>query len=133
MAKEYNRAQRVGELIQRELALLMQRELRPDKKLGLVTIASVEVTPDLKTAHIYFTLIGETCPITEAVEYLNQKAGLFRHHLAQQLTLRITPQLQFNHDDSIEHARRLTALINSLQPAPHLTENQQNEAVSNPS
>ena len=58
MAKDYSRTQRIGDQMQRELALLIQREIK-DPRLGLVTITGVDVTRDLSHAKVYITVMGK--------------------------------------------------------------------------
>ena len=116
--KEFSRNQRVGIQIQRELAKILQREVT-DPKLGMITISSVDVSPDLKSARVYITAFGSQKGIEHTVQSLNQITGRFRYHLSQCLTTRTTPRLQFIHDRTIEDGSRLSALIDSV--APHRT------------
>lgn len=113
MPKEFNRTQRISELIQRELATIIQRELS-DLHLGLITISEVTVVPDLTSARVYVTSIGSDQPIEQTVQSLNNAAGLLRHHLSRRLMTKTTPRLQFVYDTSIEQGSRLLALINSI-------------------
>jgi ribosome-binding factor A len=110
--KEYSRTQRLSALIQRELAEIFQREIS-ETGLGLLTISEVKISPDLRRAEIYLTILANTLTIKEILEFLNNKAGLLRHHLAKRLTIRTTPQLHFVYDESIEYASRLSALIDA--------------------
>jgi ribosome-binding factor A len=112
---EFSRTRRVGELIQRDLAELIQREIHVPS-LGLITIAAVDVSPDLRHAKVYFTALGNQWDIAQVTKYLNNAAGELRHYLAQRMTTRITPDLQFIHDTSIDYGNRLGALINSVAP-----------------
>ena len=118
MPKEFSRTQRVRELIQRELAYLIQREMG-DSHLGLITISEVEISPDLKEARVYITILGSNTSTEKTVQSLNDAAGLLRHHLAQRLTLRTTPRLQFVYDSSLETGNRLLALIDSIKSDNH--------------
>jgi len=112
--KEFSRTQRIGVQIQRELALIIRKEIRtPD--LGMLTVSEVKVSPDLKYARVYVTVFGGRLDIEQSVAHLNDAAKSLRHHLSQRLTTRTTPSLQFMHDTSIEYASRLTALIDSVQ------------------
>ena len=113
MPRQYSRSQRVGDQVQRELARMIQRELG-DAHLGLITVSSADVSPDLKFARIYITTLGDNIDPNEVVAVLNDLAGHFRHELAKVLRLRVVPRLAFSYDGSIERARRLTSLIDSL-------------------
>lgn len=115
MPKEFSRNQRVGELIRRELADILRREIN-EPHWGLVTITAVTLPPDLKTAKISVSLLGSTLPAAQALRQLNNRSGILRHYLSQRLALRTTPRLQFLYDDSLEQGGRMCALLNSLVP-----------------
>lgn len=112
MPKEYQRTERLAELIQRELAKLLLEELR-DPRLNLVTITRVEVSRDLSHAKVFVTQHKEEQVILETVKILNKTVKHLRHCLAQSLKLRVTPQLRFIYDASIEKSARLAALIDA--------------------
>jgi ribosome-binding factor A len=113
MPRQFSRSRRVEDLVQRELALLIQKELS-DAHLGLITVSGVNISPDLKNAKIYVTSLGDGIEVSQVVKTLNGMSSHFRHELAKVLTLRIVPKLAFEFDSSIERARRLTTLIDSL-------------------
>ena len=113
MPKEFSRTRRVSELIRRELVDIIRREIN-DPNLGMLTISAINVSPDLKQARIYITILGGHWDVEQTLQHLNQAAGLLRHHLSQRLTTRTTPRLQFVYDSSIEYGSRLSALIDSL-------------------
>ena len=113
MAKEYSRTQRVGGHLQRELASLIQQDLR-DPRIGVVTVSSVEVSRDLGHAKIFVTFMDETQDIEEAVKALNKAAGFLRHLLGQRLVMRGVPNLHFVYDRSLEHGQRVTSLLSQV-------------------
>jgi ribosome-binding factor A len=113
MPKEFGRNRRVGDLIQRELAALLQRELDP-ATLGLVTVSGVDVSPDLKQARVYFTCYGGPRPAAEVARELNARAGHFRHLLARSLILKSMPRIEFAFDESVSRGSRLSELLDSL-------------------
>ncbi len=110
--KEFSRAQRVGVQIQRELAEIIRRQMT-NPNLGMITVSEVKVSPDLKSARVYVTILGGNSPVEQIIAHLNASAGRLRHYLSQRLTTRTTPSLQFKHDSSIEYGSRLSALIDS--------------------
>ena len=112
--KEFSRTQRIGEQIRRELADIIRREINVPN-LGMITISAVEVSPDLKYARVYITILGDNNEVNKAVQHLNNVARRLRHYLSQRLSTRTTPQLQFVYDSSIEYGNRLSALIESVQ------------------
>jgi len=113
MPREYGRNRRVADLIQRELAAVVQKELDMGR-VGMVTISGADVSPDLTQARVYFTQIGGKLSHAELGAELNGMAGHFRHHLAKVLTMRIVPRIEFRFDESVERGSRMSELINSL-------------------
>jgi len=115
MARDFKRTDRVGDQIQRDLATLIQREIK-DPRLGMVTISHVKVSKDLGYADIYFTVLAigeqsEVDAIKSARQILNNAAGFLRTELARGIKLRVMPQLRFHFDESVERGRHLHGLI----------------------
>jgi ribosome-binding factor A len=110
MPKEFSRGQRIGDLIQRELAVLLQLEIK-DPRVGMVTLNEVKVSRDLAFADVYFTMLPED-RVAEGTEVLNDAAGFLRTRLAKVLSTRTTPRLRFHYDESIENGARMSKAIN---------------------
>jgi ribosome-binding factor A len=110
MGKAFLRTGRVAEQIQRELADLIQMEVK-DPRVGLVTLTGVEVTQDYAHAKVYFTTMKSAEQATKAQAGLEHAAGFLRSQLAHRMKLRIMPQLHFIYDTSVEHGVRLSQLI----------------------
>lgn len=104
---EFNRADRVGSAMQRELAVLI-RDLK-DLPGGLVTVQEVRVSRDLSHAKVYFTVIGADADDTLAD--LKHAAGYLRRELGHAMRLRSVPELHFVYDTSIADGERLDSLI----------------------
>ena len=103
-----NRGFRVADQIQRDLAELIARELK-DPRVGMVTLQSVEVTPDYAHAKVYFSLlIGDP---QETQDALNQAAGFLRNGLFKRLHIHTVPTLHFVFDRTTERAADMNALI----------------------
>ena len=117
MPREYARSERVADLLQREIALLLQKETS-FREAGLITISFVDVSPDLKNASIYFTCLKPTCSEEVLADLLNERAGHFRRLLGRALPLRAVPQLSFRFDHSLARANRLTELIDRVNQKP---------------
>lgn len=117
MAREYGRNQRVADLLQRELATLLQRD-SSIRETGLITISFVDVSPDLKNAKVYFTCLQPVMSRQELTDLLNSKVKYLRQLLAKNLTLRVTPELAFMFDHSLSRAERLSELIDSVNQKP---------------
>ncbi len=110
MPKDFSRTRRIAEQIQRELAELVQLELK-DPRIGLVTLTDVEVSQDYAHAKIYFTLLGEARQVPPALLGLQHAAGFLRSQLAHRLQTRVVPQLHFIYDSSVERGVKLAHLI----------------------
>ncbi len=110
MAKDYARTDRIGELIQRELASIIAKEIR-DPKVGLISVAAVKVTRDLAYAKVYISRFGEPAEAKVAVEKLNKASPFLRFLLAKKIDLRVMPALQFVYDETLVTGNALAALI----------------------
>ncbi len=112
MAKEYSRTQRVADQMQRELALLIQREVR-DPRIGMITVTSVDASRDLAHAKVYITLMGEAGDeeIASNLSALKDAAGFLRVQLGRVMKLRSIPQLHFHYDESVRRGVHLSSLI----------------------
>ena len=102
-----NRGFRVADQIQRDLGELI-RELK-DPRVGMITVNSVEVTPDYAHAKVYFSLlIGDSA---ESETALNEAAGFLRNSLFKRLSIHTVPTLHFHFDRTTERAADMNALI----------------------
>ena len=110
MKRHSQRAQRVGEQIQRELAQMLRDGVK-DPRVGRITITAVEVSPDLSHAKVFVTDLAGSEHADEAVRALDRTAGFLRSELAHRIRLYSVPQLHFAYDDSIESGMRLSNLI----------------------
>ena len=112
MAQEYNRTERVADYLRRELASLIQFEMR-DPRVAMVSITEVEVSKDLAHARVFYTVLGkdsaeEAKPVTDA---LNRAAGFLRSRLSKDSTMRTVPALKFEFDTSVGRGRYMEDLI----------------------
>lgn len=103
---------RINEVMQRELAKLVQNKCR-DPRLGFVTISAVEVAANLEFAKVYVTVL-EDDKLAQSIEVLNNAAGFFRTELSKLKMLRIIPKLRFVYDSSIMQGKRIDALLEAL-------------------
>ncbi len=110
MPKDYSRTLRVADQIQRELADLIQHEIK-DPRIGQVTITAVEVTRDYSHAKVFYTMLGSREEKFLVENGLEHAKGFLRSNLSHRMKLRITPQLQFIYDESVERGVRLSKLI----------------------
>lgn len=114
MAREFSRTQRVAEQLQRELAQLIQREVR-DPRLGMVTVNGAKISKDLSYADIYITVLGQDESeetIKESLKVLNNASGFLRVQVSKKIQLRVMPELRFHYDGSVARGNHLSNLIN---------------------
>ena len=108
------RPQKVADLIQRELSDLLRRDVR-DPHVGMVTLTSVDVAPDLSHAKVYFTILDKQKQ-GETTKALQRAAGFLRSQLSHRMNMYTTPALRFVYDESVERGDRLSRLIDSVVP-----------------
>jgi ribosome-binding factor A len=110
------RLERIGEQIRGELSRLVRDELR-DPRIGLLTLTRVEVAPDLSAASVFWSSLDAQGDVAreKVGEGLASAAGFLRGRLADELSLRRTPELRFRHDPSIEQGAEMLALLKSLE------------------
>jgi ribosome-binding factor A len=108
------RTVQVGKLIKEELSGLLQREVK-DPGLGFVTLTEVKVSPDLRSAQVYFSVLGDEAVAEESLSVLRRAAGFLRSELAGRLALRYIPELNFVLDRSIEHGQRIESLLRQIR------------------
>jgi len=134
MPKDFSRTSRLGEQIQREVAQMIQFEMK-NPKLGMVTLNDVKVAKDLGYADVYFTVMGAKGETDAEIrantsKILNDAAGYLRSELAKILRTRVTPQLRFHYDESLDRGHFLTGLIKQARnedDARHAADNSADE------
>ena len=105
---------RINDAVAEELAIAITEVREPKVVNNFVSITRAEVAPDLKYASVYFSCMGD---FKEAAEGLKKCTGMLRHHLAVTLNLRITPELNFVKDGSIEHGAKIAKLLEEVKSA----------------
>ena len=140
MPREFSRGRRVADHIQKELAVLIQQEVK-DPRLGLITINEVKVSRDLGFADVYFTsFTSNTFRANESIgedaetegqtsispaEVLENAAGFLRSRLAKSLSTRTTPKLRFHYDHTIEQGAKMTLAIKKAIEGDELLKEQE--------
>ncbi|AEA77852.1 TPA: 30S ribosome-binding factor RbfA [Vibrio cholerae] len=114
MPKEFSRTQRVAQQLQKELAMILQREVR-DSRLGMVTISDVEVSRDLAYAKVFVTFlcIGEQTP-ESCLAALREHEVQIRMMLGKQIRLRLTPEIRFYYDNTLVEGMRMSNLVTEV-------------------
>jgi len=110
---DYKRTDRIGDEIQKELSVLIQREMK-DPRIGMVTIPAVEVSRDLAHAVVFCTFLGideDKKSIAQALKVLDGAQGFLRTQLAKRIRIRTIPKLRFKYDESLTRGRQISSLI----------------------
>lgn len=113
MPKSSKRSRQVADMIQRQLSIALRQQIQ-DPRLADVVITDVVLSPDLRVAKIYFTLVKDS-ELATAQTALKNAAGHFRHIIATHTDLRYTPVLNFFYDETIVHAERLSRLLKQAE------------------
>ncbi|MGD9426863.1 30S ribosome-binding factor RbfA [Pantoea sp. NSTU24] len=116
MAKEFGRPQRVSQELQKEIAIILQREIK-DPRLGMmVTVSGVEVSRDLAYAKVFVTFLNDQDEdaVKQGLKALKEASGYIRILLGKAMRLRIVPELTFFYDNSLVEGMRMSNLVTSV-------------------
>jgi len=139
MPREFSRIDRIGDQMQRELAQLIQREVK-DPRVGMVTVNAVKVSRDLGYADIYVSLLSteelteESPEVRESIAVLNKASGFLRGQVGRAMKLRVVPQLRFHFDTLQGYSRKMDSLIREAvgdKPAVDRTDDDQDDPERN--
>ena len=105
------RTERINGLLQEELSDLLCRQVKDPRLGGLVTVTEVEVSPDLRHARVFISVMGSDEEREDAFRGLEAARPFLRRELGRRLSMRRTPDLSFRRDDTLERGAKLLALI----------------------
>jgi len=108
------RIERVNELLREELAQIIARELKTPLQ-AMASITEIDTTSDFKTARVFVSLLGSEDDCRQTIAALRKAAGFLRHMLAERISLRYTPELVFERDDSIERGARILGILRQIE------------------
>ena len=112
--KQGNRMTRINDEISKELSQIFRGELK-DPRIGAITsVIKVETTQDLKFCKVYVSILGDGEEKKKVMEGIKNAGGYIRHLIAERINLRVTPQLIFKLDDSLEYSIRMSKLIEEI-------------------
>ena len=106
---------RINSEVQRALGELIRMGVKDPRVSSLTSVTDVEVAPDLKTAKVFISVLGEEKKQTDTLEGLKSAMPYLRSQLAKSINLRNTPELRFQLDTSIEYGMHMSALINQVK------------------
>ena len=108
-----NRLDRVNEELKKTISNILTFELQNSKVTGMVSVTKVRITPDFRYARVYVSLLNSKSS-TKTLEGLKESAGFIRAQIAKTLNLRVTPELSFEIDDSMEYGAKIDKILNEL-------------------
>lgn len=104
------RKDRVASVLAREISFILEHELK-DPRVDLLTVTSVDVSPDLKQARVYFSSLGDKA---QDLKILQRARGYIRSQLASRIRLRTVPEIEFMIDNSYEERTKIDALFRKI-------------------
>ena len=111
---EYQRSERVGDLILEVIVELLQRDIH-DPRVSGVTLTGVKVSKDLRHARVYFNLLGGQADRGAVLTGLKSATGFIRTKVGKQLKLRFVPEFEFTYDESEDAAQRIDELLKQVK------------------
>ena len=114
MPKNENRLNRINEELKKEISNIISFELKNPDATGLISVTKVKITPDLKYAKVYVSMLNSKSK-ENTMEALKQSSGYIRSLIAKRVNLRITPELVFEEDDSMEYGMKIDSILKSLK------------------
>ena len=114
MPKNNNRQGRIDEEYRKELSQIISYELKEPSVTGMISVTRVKVTPDLKYAKIYVSILNSK-NLKKTMEGLKESTGFIRTQVAKTINLRITPELIFELDDSLEYGEKIEKILKELK------------------
>lgn len=111
--KNNNRLGRIDEEFKKEMSSIISYDLKEPKVTGLVSVTRVKVTPDLRYAKVWVSILNAK-NTEETLEGLKKSAGFIRTELAKRINLRYTPELSFVVDDSLEYGAKIDSILKDI-------------------
>lgn len=112
--KNEARLGRINEELKREISQVINFKVKNSSITGLVSVTRVKVTPDLKYAKVYISLLNSKS-IKDTMEGLKKASGFIRSELAREINLRITPELVFEYDDSSLNGEKIDQILKKIK------------------
>ena len=113
MPKNENRLNRINEELKKEISHIISFELKNPDATGLISVTKVKITPDVKYAKVYVSMLNSKSK-EKTLEALKKSAGYIRSEIAKRVNLRITPELVFEEDDSMEYGEKIDKILKDL-------------------
>ena len=104
------RMRRVNEAVRAVLSDAIAKHLL-DPRVGFVTVTAVKTSPDLRHARVYVSVLGDEPTRAASLEGLRSAHGFLQSRVASELTLKHTPTLSFEYDESVDRGMRISRLL----------------------
>ncbi len=109
------RTDRVSELLRHEISRLLTLQIKDPRLSGVISITRIATSPDLRTARVYLSVMGDAAAKQSALEGIRSAASFLRRELRPRLTLRHTPYLEFDLDESIEQGDHILGIMDTIR------------------
>lgn len=113
--KNQNRLGRIDEELKKEISTIINYELKNPNITGLISVTKTKITPDLKYAKVYVSILNSK-NLKETFANLKKSSGYIRTEIAKRINLRITPELVFVLDDSMEYGAKIEQILKEIMP-----------------
>ena len=110
MSKDNTRLNRINEELKKEISHVITFELKNTNITGLISVTKVKITPDLRFARVYVSLLNSKSK-TKTMAGLQNAVGYIRGQIAKKINLRVTPDLQFERDEPMEYGEKMDKII----------------------
>lgn len=108
-----NRLERINEELKKEISHIISYELKNPNVTGLISVTKAKITPDLKYAKVYVSILNAK-NTKETLANLKKSAGFIRSEIAKRINLRVTPELVFELDDSMEYGAKIDSILKDI-------------------
>ena len=125
MPKNEARLNRINEELKKELSQILNYELKNPNVTGMLSVTRVKITPDFKYAKVYVSILNSK-NIKKTMEGLKESSGFMRSRLAKTVNLRITPELVFEVDDSLEYGEKIDSILKTCNVSKKENEEKEN-------
>lgn len=126
MSKDNTRLNRINEELKKEISHVITFELKNSNITGLISVTKVKITPDLRFARVYVSLLNSKSK-SKTIAGIQSASGYIRGQIAKKINLRVTPDLQFELDESMEYGEKMDKIIaNAIKKDKEILEKSKN-------
>ena len=108
-----NRLNRINEELKREISNIINYEVTNSNVTGMISVTSVKISPDLRYARVYVSILNSK-NIKQTLAGLKSSSGFIRSRVAEKINLRVTPELVFELDDSMQYGEKIDTILKDI-------------------